>query len=124
MATTPPNLKKLFGDRFRIGHDTAAATVTEKADPWMMTLPCENGVIYPHGPSGLPADCAAGLLDEHRTTRRHGDQLPDCAWRPHLRADARDPGDDPRPEKARRDEPLLRPADATQLAAVSGRPVL
>jgi hypothetical protein len=55
--TTCINLRERFGDRFRIGHDPAAVTWGEKADPWMMTIPCVNGTIYPHGGSRLAAKC-------------------------------------------------------------------
>jgi hypothetical protein len=40
------DLRKTFGSRFRIGHDPAAVTRTERNDPWMMLL-CERGIIYP-----------------------------------------------------------------------------
>jgi hypothetical protein len=47
---TCPNLRELFGDRFRIGHDPVAETYAERNDPWMMTIPCRGGaVIYPRG---------------------------------------------------------------------------
>jgi len=54
---TPPNLQNLFGNRFRVSHDPAARTYAEKQDPWMMTLPCENGVIYPQGTNRLAVEC-------------------------------------------------------------------
>jgi hypothetical protein len=57
MTPTCINLRELFGERFRIGHDEAAATYAEKNDPWMMTILCDNGVIYPHGGSRLAAEC-------------------------------------------------------------------
>ncbi len=45
-----PNLRELYGDRFRIGHDPLAATPSQRKDPWMMTILCRGGaVIYPHG---------------------------------------------------------------------------
>lgn len=53
----PPNLRELFGDRYRIGHDPAAVTWGERADPWMMTIPCQNGLIYPHGLNLLAVEC-------------------------------------------------------------------
>lgn len=43
------NLAELFGDRYRIGHDEVAQTWGERADPWMMTILCRRGVIYPQG---------------------------------------------------------------------------
>jgi hypothetical protein len=57
MTLTPPNLQSLFGNRFRTEHDPAAKTPSEKADPWMMTLPCQNGDIYPHGADRLAVEC-------------------------------------------------------------------
>jgi hypothetical protein len=53
MPATCLNLRELFGDRYKIDHDPAAWTASERADPWMMTLPCARGVIYPHGPDTL-----------------------------------------------------------------------
>ncbi len=45
-----PNLRELYGNRFRIGHDPIAVTPSQRKDPWMMTIPCRGGaVIYPHG---------------------------------------------------------------------------
>jgi hypothetical protein len=57
VTATPPNLRALFGDRYRIGYDPAAETAAERNDPWMMTLPCQNGVIYPHGANRLAVEC-------------------------------------------------------------------
>jgi hypothetical protein len=44
------NLREMFGQRFKIGWDPAydPKGIHEK-DPWMMTLPCQKGVIYPQG---------------------------------------------------------------------------
>jgi hypothetical protein len=57
MTPTCINLRERFGDRYRIGHDPAAETWGERDDPWMMTIPCVNGTIYPHGGSRLAAEC-------------------------------------------------------------------
>ena len=57
MTVVPPNFHDLFGDRFQIGHDPAAKTPAEQRDPWMMTLLCENGLIYPHGANRLAVEC-------------------------------------------------------------------
>jgi hypothetical protein len=46
---TCPNLRELFGDHYRIGHDPVAVTPTARKDPWLMTLPCQRGTIYPFG---------------------------------------------------------------------------
>jgi hypothetical protein len=44
------NLPNLYGNRFRIGHDPAAVSPSQRKEPWMMTIPCRGGaVIYPHG---------------------------------------------------------------------------
>jgi hypothetical protein len=46
MSPTCLDLRERFGQQFRIGFDEAAAG---KNDPWMMTIPCRVGTIYPHG---------------------------------------------------------------------------
>jgi hypothetical protein len=52
-----PNLKELFGDRYRIGHDSAADKPSERKDPWLTTIPCRGGVvIYPHGANVLAVE--------------------------------------------------------------------
>jgi hypothetical protein len=58
MIAQPPNLKELFGDRFKIAHDEAASSA-ERDDPWMMQIPCRGpGVaIYPHGTGVLAVEC-------------------------------------------------------------------
>src|SRR5271165_4413840 len=53
----PPNLKELFGDRYRIGHDPIAQTRTERNDPWMMALQGKRGIIYPHDENRLAVEC-------------------------------------------------------------------
>jgi hypothetical protein len=50
------NLSELFGDRFRIGHDPVAETWKEKQDPWMMTILCQRGLIYPYGGTTLAVE--------------------------------------------------------------------
>src|SRR6516162_1536222 len=50
------NLKAIYGQKYRIGHDPAAITWGEKTDPWMMTIPCRLGVIYPHGGEHLAVE--------------------------------------------------------------------
>ena len=51
MEATCVNLAARFGQDFKIGHDPAARTRSQKRDPWLMHLPCRGtGVcIYPHG---------------------------------------------------------------------------
>jgi hypothetical protein len=57
-APTCLNLRDLYGERFLIRHDPSAATWGERADPWMMTIPCRGGVtIYPHGATLLAVEC-------------------------------------------------------------------
>jgi hypothetical protein len=46
-------LSERFGDVYRIGHDDAAGS---RDAPWMMTMPCRRGVIYPHGGDLLAVD--------------------------------------------------------------------
>jgi hypothetical protein len=78
VTVTPPNLRALFGDRFQIGHDPAAETAAERNDPWMMMLPCENGVIYPHGANRLAVECKTKTAHKLMaisaiTVQQHGD---------------------------------------------------
>jgi hypothetical protein len=71
-VTTCPNLKALFGDRYRIGHDPSAVTWGERADPWAMTLPCRGGVvIYPHGDGMLAVE-----IDYHRHLAKRVGAIP------------------------------------------------
>ena len=60
MTPTCVNLRERFGQQYRISHDEAALTWGERADPWMMTIPCRWGIIYPHG-----AEVLALELDGH-----------------------------------------------------------
>jgi hypothetical protein len=78
VTVTPPNFQSVFGARYQIGHDPAAKTASEKADPWMMTLPCENGVIYPHGANRLAVECKTKTANKLMaiptiTVHQHGD---------------------------------------------------
>ena len=66
---TPPNLQALFGARFRIGRDPAAQTCAEKREPWMQTLLCRNGVIYPHGANRLAVECKGATASRLMTLR-------------------------------------------------------
>jgi hypothetical protein len=61
-ALTCPNLRELYGSRFRIAYDDSAITPTDRRDPWLMTIPCRGGVIYPH---------SAGLLAVEIDYRPH-----------------------------------------------------
>src|SRR5262249_55415242 len=60
MTPTCLDLRQLFGETYRIGHDPAAVTRSEKNDPWMATIPCRLGTIYPHG-----GDTLAVEIDGH-----------------------------------------------------------
>jgi hypothetical protein len=61
---TPPNLKELFGNSYRIAHDPAAVTSAEKNDSWLMQIPCrEHGIaIYPH--AAAPVIVTSSTLPE------------------------------------------------------------
>lgn len=58
------NLRKLFGDRFKIGIDESyqAERPEFRAEelPWLMILPCVNGHICPWGGNDLAACTKAG----------------------------------------------------------------
>jgi hypothetical protein len=43
------DLAKHFGDKYRIGHDQAAITPSERHNPWMKTVLCRRGTVYPYG---------------------------------------------------------------------------
>jgi hypothetical protein len=58
-----PNLKSQFGARFQVSHDPAALTPAEKKDPWLQTIPCRFGVIYPFGEGLLAVE-----VDHHPKT--------------------------------------------------------
>src|SRR5215467_6259659 len=62
------NLREQFGSLFRIGHDDAAES---RGDAWMMTIPCQRGVIYPHGGNLLAVD-----VDGRPMTAKHLAALP------------------------------------------------
>jgi len=48
MTTTPPNLRDLFGDRFRVGHDPAAARVDVSLNGTNQeSYRANNGSIHP-----------------------------------------------------------------------------
>src|SRR5262249_23812960 len=53
---TVPNLRELYGHRYRISHDQAA---NDRHDPWMFQIPCGGrGVtISPHGEGMLAVEC-------------------------------------------------------------------
>jgi hypothetical protein len=59
MEKTCIDLKERYGDKYKIGKDPAYhAEYGPNAwthDPWMLTLECRNGHIYPHGGEYLAA---------------------------------------------------------------------
>jgi len=46
-----PNLKELFGERYKITRDPAAGPRSQ--DPWLWQIPCLFGEVYPHGANTL-----------------------------------------------------------------------
>ncbi len=59
MSHLPPNLRALFGDRYRVTLEPAATCRAKKADRWLMQIPCRGkGVtVYPHGDGLLAVEC-------------------------------------------------------------------
>ena len=59
MTPTPPNLRDLFGDRYRVRKEPAAKPHAKTHDPWLMQIRCRGqGVtIYPHGEGLLAIQC-------------------------------------------------------------------
>jgi len=53
------NLRDRFGKTYRISFDPAydpKHVPRDKLDPWMMQIPCECGVIFPHGDDVLAVE--------------------------------------------------------------------
>jgi hypothetical protein len=62
------NLRERFGAEYRIAFDPAYDPFNvprDRLDPWMMTIPCHKGVIYPHG-----GDVLAVELDNQQAAAR------------------------------------------------------
>lgn len=59
MAATCIDLKERYGDKYRIGYDPAYfAEHGDRGrthDPWLLTIPCRSGHIFPHGGEMLAA---------------------------------------------------------------------
>lgn len=69
----PINLKELFGNKYRIEHDPAAAYEQGgKRDPWLFIIPCKYGHIYPHSDKLL-----AVWIDGSNIRKRFMDAFPD-----------------------------------------------
>ena len=50
----PPDLRALFGSRYRIAYDPAASDEPGgRKDPWLYIIPCRKGHIYPHSSDRL-----------------------------------------------------------------------
>lgn len=62
------DFRKRFGSELRIGLDPSAASPT---DPWMLTLKCRFGTIYPHGGDRLAVE-----VDHHPGIARQLVALP------------------------------------------------
>jgi hypothetical protein len=68
---TCPDLRALYGDRYKVGHDSVARSRSEKADPWLLTLPCRFGTVYPYGRDRLAVE-----IDRHPAKARQVAQIP------------------------------------------------
>jgi hypothetical protein len=69
-----PDLARLFGDKFKLAHDPVARSRREKADPWLMTMPCRFGTIYPQGRGRLAVE-----VDDHPGKARQLALIPGVA---------------------------------------------
>jgi len=57
------NLKEQFRKQYRIGHDPAAKHEPGgMADPWLYTIPCKYGEIYPYGGERLALHCQGSTM--------------------------------------------------------------
>ncbi len=65
------DLAARFGRDYRLGHDEAAATWGERRDPWMRTLLCQRGMIYPFGGDRLAVE-----VDHHPGVARAVGAIP------------------------------------------------
>jgi hypothetical protein len=70
-----PNLKQLYGDKYRLAHDPVVRSRKEKTDPWLMTLPCKFGTIYPHGAGRLAVEIDYHLGKARQIAQIEGVQL-------------------------------------------------
>jgi hypothetical protein len=65
------DLETLCGDKYRIGHDPAAATWGERRDPWIKTVRCRLGTIYPFGEQMLAVE-----VDRHPSAAKRLAAIP------------------------------------------------
>lgn len=57
------DLKDRFSHRYRIGHDPAAKhEAAGMSDPWMFTIRCQFGEIYPYGGEKLAFHCTGNIV--------------------------------------------------------------
>jgi len=57
------DLKREFGSRYRIGLDPAAKHEPGGThDPWMFTIRCQYGEIYPYGGEKLAFHCTGNII--------------------------------------------------------------
>lgn len=61
--TTPPDLKELYGSRYKVRFKEEDAE--GRNDPWAYEMPCKLGIIYPHGAGTLAVE-----VDYHPVARR------------------------------------------------------
>ena len=79
------NLQQQFGTRYRITFDAAYSpkhVPRDKLDPWTMQIPCERGIVYPHGGDLLAAEVEGRRVTANRlrqlnctTTCQEGDSF-------------------------------------------------
>lgn len=57
------DLKECFGKKYRIGHDPAAEIEPGGMhDPWLYTIRCQFGEIYPYGREKLAFHCTGTII--------------------------------------------------------------
>jgi hypothetical protein len=116
------NLSELFGKRFRVSHDPAAVTPSDRKDRWMMIIPCRTGaVIYPYGSNLLAVEIDYRTNLAKRLAAIPGVRLHQCGDREWTFVFALELFDQVaelvRPRRKRRQTPEQRAAGAANLAA-------
>ena len=79
------NLQEQFGTRYRVTFDAAYSpkhVPRDKLDPWAMQIPCQRGIVYPHGGDVLVAEVEGRRVTANRlrqldctTTYQEGDSF-------------------------------------------------